>query len=250
MSTFSPDEFPRQAIRVQDRLLQVQDARSECPYIDSLTARMPLHYPIDRLSGEDIDALLAGGFRRSGTLLYYTRCAPCHACEPTRVEVSTFHLSGSFKRVLRRAERDLTLSWQSPIVDDERVALYNAHRSGRGLDTSPPIDASNYHAFLTDSCMPTLELEIRKDEQLIGVSIMDIGDTGISAVYTHFDPTSARYSPGTLAVLKQIQWAAEHRRRWAYLGLYVRSNPHLNYKSRFTPQQRLIAGQWRDIDAS
>lgn len=249
MSTFSPDEFPRQSLNVRQHLLPVQDTRSDCPYIDSLTARMPLHYPIEQLSGEDIDALLAGGFRRSGALLYYTRCAPCHACEPTRVAVSTFHLSGSFKRVLRRAERDLILTWRSPRVDEERVALYNAHRAGRGLGTSPPIDAANYHAFLTDSCMPTLELEIRKDDQLVGISIMDIGDTAISAVYTHFDPASARYSLGTLAVLKQIQWAVEHGRQWAYLGLYVHSNPHLNYKSRFTPQQRLIAGQWQDIEA-
>lgn len=246
----SADDFPSQALPVRDRLLQVQDNPSPCPYIDSLTARMPLLCPVAPLGGEDVDLLLAGGFRRSGSLLYYTRCAPCHACEPTRVDVSKFVLSSSFKRVLRRAENELTLSWQTPLVDDSRVQLYNAHRAGRDLGNSPPIDASDYRAFLTDSCWPTLELEIRSGDQLIGISIMDVGSTSVSAVYTHFDPQASRFSPGTLSVLKQIEWAAEHHRRWVYLGLYVGSNPHLNYKSRFVPQQRLIAGEWRQVNVA
>lgn len=241
------DEFPSHALPVRDRLLPVQDSPSPCPYIDSLTARMPLYYPVTPLKGEDVDQLLAGGFRRSGSLLYYTRCGTCQACEPTRLDVSAFYLSSSFKRVLRRARKELTFTWQTPVVDEGRVRLYNAHRTGRDLGSSPPIDASNYRAFLTDSCWPTLELEIRKDDQLIGISIMDVGCTSVSAVYTHFDPAASRYSPGTLGVLKQIEWAAEHQRKWVYLGLYVSSNPHLNYKSRFVPQQRRVDGRWCQV---
>lgn len=247
---WTADNFPSQALPVRDRLLQVQDSPSPCPYIDSLTAHMPLLYPVAPLDGDDVDSLLAGGFRRSGSLLYYTRCAPCYACEPTRVDVSTFQFSGSFKRVLRRAENELSLTWQKPLVDESRVQLYNAHRVGRDLGNHPPIDASEYRGFLTDSCWPTLELEIRSGDQLIGISIMDVGRTSVSAVYTHFDPAASRFSPGTLSVLKQIEWATAHHRRWVYLGLYVRSNPHLNYKSRFVPQQRLIAGEWRQINAA
>lgn len=247
--TCAADDFPSQALPVRDRLLLVQDRPSPCPYIDPLTARMPLFYPVAPLGGDDVDLLLAGGLRRSGALLYYTHCAPCHACEPTRVDVSEFRLSSSFKRVLRRAESELTLTWQTPLVDESRVQLYNAHRAGRNLGNSPPIDASDYRSFLIDSCWPTLELEIRSGNQLIGVSIMDVGRTSVSAVYTHFDPEASRFSPGTLSVLKQIEWAAQNHRRWVYLGLYVHSNSHLNYKSRFVPQQRLIAGQWRPIDA-
>ncbi len=242
------DEFPSQALPVHNRLLEVQDSPSPCPYIDSRTARMPLFYPVTPLNGDDIDLLLAGGFRRSGSLMYYTHCAPCHACEPTRVDVSAFQLRGSFKRVLRRAEAELTLTWQTPVVDEERVRVYNAHREGRDLGCSPPIGPADYHAFLMDSCWPTIELEIRRGDQLIGISIMDVGTTSVSAVYTHFDPTASRYSPGTLSVLKQIEWAMTHERKWVYLGLYVSSNRHLNYKSRYVPQERLINGEWRQFD--
>ena len=73
---------------------------------------------------------------------------------------------------------------------------------------------------------------------------MDVGSTAISMVYTYFDPDASWYSLGTLAVLRQIIWAAEHRRRYAYLGFYVTENPHLNYKARFTPQQRYDGQTW------
>ena len=225
----------------------VQDAPSPCPYLDSITARMPLFYPVTDLSGHDVDRLLAGGFRRSGNLVYYTKCAPCHACEPTRIEADRFELSTSMKRVLKRANKDLTMTWRRPIVDEDRVRLYNEHRTGRNLGTSPPIDAIDYHAFLTETCWPTIELEIKLGDRLIGISIMDVGQQSVIAVYTHFDPAASRYSPGTLAVLQQIQWAQVNQRRWVYLGLYVASNPHLNYKARFAPQERLINGRWTGI---
>ena len=163
------------------------------------------------------------------------------------MDVNQFEWTRSFKRILRRAANDLTLTWRQPTVDDERVDLYNAHRDERKLGTSPPIDDHDYRAFLIETCWPTFELEIRKEGELIGVSIMDVGEQSVSAVYTHFAPSASRYSPGTLAVLQQIQWAQNHGRRWVYLGLYVASNPHLNYKARFGPQQRLIDGVWTDI---
>lgn len=234
---------------VRDQLAVVHDGPTPCPYLDGLTARMPLHAPLVALTLEDTDSLLAGGFRRSGAVVYYTRCAACQACEPTRVDVQAFQLTRSQRRVLRRAQRDLTLTWQLPRVDSARVLLYNRHRSQRGLGASDhPVDAADYHAFLTSTCFNTLELEMRMGERLIGISIMDVGQESVSAVYTHFDPEAARYSPGTLAVLHQILWARRTFRRWVYLGLYVASNPHLNYKAKFQPQQRRIDGKWRDVD--
>ncbi|SMP48639.1 arginine-tRNA-protein transferase [Neorhodopirellula lusitana] len=248
MSAINNDGFPAHAEPLREHLLPIQDTPSACPYIDGVTARMPLFYPVTPLSGEDVDWLLAAGFRRSGNLVYFTKCAPCHACEPTRLDVAHFQLSSSFRRVLKRAAKDLTLSWRMPSVDDDRVRLYNMHREGRNLASSPPIDAQDYHAFLTETCWPSLELEMKLDEQLVGISIMDVGQESVSAVYTHFDPQASRYSLGTLAVLLQIQWAQQQTRRWVYLGLYVESNSHLNYKARYQPQERLISGQWQAIE--
>ncbi|MCG8649251.1 MAG: arginyltransferase, partial [Pirellulales bacterium] len=82
----------------------------------------------------------------------------------------------------------------------------------------------------------------------IGISIVDVGAESTSAVYTHFEPGSGRYSLGTYAVLKQLQWARQTERKYVYLGMYVTNNRHLNYKARFGPQQRLIDQTWIDVD--
>ncbi|HBJ33240.1 MAG TPA: arginyltransferase, partial [Planctomycetaceae bacterium] len=68
-------------------------------------------------------------------------------------------------------------------------------------------------------------------------------------VYTHFDPDYSKYSLGTYAILRQIAWAQQTRRQYVYLGMYVQENSHLNYKSRFIVQQRLIRGEWVTFDS-
>ncbi len=230
------------------RLVVVQDEFQACPYREGQTARMPLQLPIGNVSSTITDQLLADGFRRSGDFLYQARCPVCQACEPTRLEVTTFRLSGSMRRVLRRGDRDLVCRWGQPTADRQRVAMFNRHRKSRGLGRDErDIDAAAYRAFLVDSCCDTRELAVEWQGRLIAVAIVDFGRESMSAVYTHFDPGAARYSLGTYAILKQIEAAQQQQRKLLYLGMHVADNRHLNYKARFTPQQRLIDGQWVDF---
>ena len=104
--------------------------------------------------------------------------------------------------------------------------------------------------FLADSCCDTQELAIWLNDELVAVSIVDTGLMSFSAVYTHFDPHAMKYSLGTYALLRQIEYAIETGRKYLYLGMYVSENRHLNYKARFQPQQRLIDGRWRAIPDS
>ncbi len=230
-------------------LVVVHDEPQRCPYLPDRVARMPLHASLGGVSPAHFDALLAGGYRRTGVFVYPTRCSGCDECQATRIVVPNFRWGRSFKRVLARADREVTWQWGEPQVDETRVTLYNRHRVLRDLVEAGgrPVDAAGYESFLVESCCQTLELAIHAGDRLVAVSLMDLGAESISMVYTYFDPDAAHLSLGTLAVLRQILWAIEHRRRYAYLGFYVADNPHLNYKSRFTPQQRLHRGVWRDV---
>jgi len=230
------------------RLVVVQDQPQTCPYLDDTVARMPLRLPIGTLTPLIFDRLLASGYRRSGDFVYRTQCPTCQECVPTRVDVGRFHWTKSMRRVLNRGDRELEIEWGVPQTDTERVRLFNAHRAARGLGDGEPIDLGSYQSFLGDSCCQTMELSMSLGSRLIGVAIMDVGQESTSLVYTHFDPRFGRYSPGTYAVLKQLEWAAEHGRKFIYLGMYVAENPHLSYKARFRPQQRLLDGEWIEID--
>lgn len=206
---------------------------------------MPLNLPVGTVTPEVLDELLSLGYRRSGDFVYRTQCPFCRACEPTRVQVGLVQLSRSLRRVLRRGDRELSYRWGRPLVDDARIELFNRHRKTRGLDRHDrPIDAEAYRSFLVESCCNTRELTITRGGQPIAVSIVDFGRRSLSAVYTYFEPDAGRYSLGTYAILKQIEMARQSGRRYLYLGMYVADNRHLNYKSRYTPQERLIGGRW------
>jgi len=228
------------------QMVVVYDALQACPYLPDRVARMPLEYPKQRLTAEDLDRLLENGYRRSGAMFYRTDCPGCQACIATRVDVHRFEWTKSFKRIFNRGRRELQITWGRPKVDTERLRVFNQHRSLRGLSSSGPATLTDYHEFLVASCVDTREIAFRCDGHLIGVAIVDRGAESVNAVYTHFDPGFGRYSIGTLAVLKQIEWALESARRYVYLGLYVAENRHLNYKARFLPQQRLVCGSWQD----
>ena len=227
------------------KLVVVQDHPQPCPYLDDTVARMPLQLPVGDVSGPVVDTLLQYGFRRSGDFVYKTECPNCNACQPTRVKVSEFALTKSLKRVLKRGERCLTTTWQDPSADPDRVDLFNVHRNQRNLGRDQErVSMDSYRSFLTDSCCNSRELSIYLKDELIAVSIIDLGEQSLSAVYTHFHPKHDKFSLGTYAILKQFEYAREMGLKYVYLGMYVAENRHLNYKARYLPQERLIDGIW------
>ena len=56
--------------------------------------------------------------------------------------------------------------------------------------------------FMTNSEIDTFMIELRIGRRLLAVSVLDHVADGLSAVYTFYDPTEHRRSPGTLAILR------------------------------------------------
>ena len=81
----------------------------------------------------------------------------------------------------------------------------------------------------------------------MAVAIADAGHTSLSAVYCFYDPSFTAVGLGTYSVLRQVRLCRETGRRHLYLGFYVRESPHMSYKARFHPHQRLVGGEWRDF---
>jgi arginine-tRNA-protein transferase len=226
----------------------VFDQLHPCSYLPGRIARLPHRHPVARLSLDEFDQRLAEGDRRTGVLLYRTSCPTCRDCQPIRLDVNTFRPNATQRRELRRGNDLIEVQLGEPVVDRARIALFNRHREQRGLaHDDQPIDDAAYAEFLTDSCCQTWELSYWHAGRLVAVAIADAGQVSLSAVYCFFDPEFRGVSLGTYSVLRQVELCRQTARQYLYLGFYIAQSPHMAYKARFHPHQRLIAGQWRDF---
>ena len=156
----------------------------------------------------------------------------------------------SQRRTLRRGNELLKVTVGPPVVDAERVALYDRHRFGRGLarpDTRP-MDSNSYQRFLVDRFCDAFEVRYHLGGRLVGVAVTDRGADALSAVYCYYDPDVKGVGIGTFSILKQIEIARERGHRYVYLGLYIEGCPPMAYKARFLPHERRIHGRWRRFD--
>jgi arginine-tRNA-protein transferase len=149
----------------------------------------------------------------------------------------------------RRGDSLLHVRIDQPVVDRQRIRLFNLHRDGRDLNRGEdPIDEREYADFLADSCCDTLELSYWHKDQLVAIAIADVGKNAVSAVYCYYDPSFQLLSLGTYSVLREVEFCRATGRQYLYLGFYIAQSPHMVYKARFLPHQRLIDGHWRDFD--
>lgn len=189
-------------------------------------------------------ALVEQGFRRSGEFTYRPRCPGCEACVSIRLPVARFRPNRAQRRVLKR-NPGVHLVARQPVFEPYHFDLYrrylSARHSGGGMDNPDPED---YLRFLTASAIDTVFYEMRSDDQLLGVAVVDRLKNGLSAVYTFFEPEAAQRSPGTLAILLQVQQARKLGLDYLYLGYWIADSEKMHYKACYRPSEAFVDGQW------
>lgn len=219
-----------------------------CGYFDDRTAQnvvldpacpdLPAQYPL----------ALQHGFRRAGGHVYRPQCGGCRACVPCRLVVDDFVPDRSQRRCLRR-NADLTVSNGAAGYSDERFALYRrylgARHAGGGMDMAA---ANDFSEFLSAPWSPTRFLECRLHGRLLAVAVTDVCRTGLSAVYTFYDPDARHRGLGTYAILRQIEWSRQLGRRHLYLGYWIAGHPKMDYKANFRPLQVLGGDGWQPLE--
>jgi arginine-tRNA-protein transferase len=226
------------------------DETEACPYLPGQVARMPLRMPLQPLTREAMDAILAAGNRRTGEFIYRTQCPECRSCLPIRLDCQRFSISMSkhWRRELNRGNRRLKTTFGPIVALPDRVQLFNKHRVQRRLARQDSdIDLEEYHWGFIKSCYDSFEISYHDpDGQLAGIAICDQGKESLSAVYTFYDPDFSGVSIGTYSILKQVEYCQRRGLRYLYLGFYVPGSLHMKYKHRFRPHELLIDGVWKE----
>ena len=235
---------PRENTPNPNRLDLFLSAPHPCSYLPDRDTINLVADPRVTINTRLYSALVEQGFRRSGEFTYRPRCPDCDACVSMRLPVARFRPNRAQRRVLKR-NQDVSLIAQPALFNAEHFDLYQRYLStrhpGGGMDNPTRED---YLRFLTAAHIDTLFYELRSPEQLIGVAVVDRLRNGLSAVYTFFEPRAAQRSPGTLAILLQIQQAQQLGLEYLYLGYWIERCDKMRYKADYRPSEGYVDGHW------
>jgi arginine-tRNA-protein transferase len=212
-----------------------------CPYLPGQTMRLAF-FLADAVGPEELDALLAGGWRLFGHYYFRPACPSCRACVPLRVLAHALVPTASQRRVLKR--NHLTEVKVGPLEFREEVfGVYEEHSRSRFGKTA------HVHEFLFAHYSPScdsLQSEYTVDGRLAAVGFLSRSVHALSSVYFVFDSRSARLSPGVFSVFAESRWAVQQGLEYYYLGYWIAANRSMRYKADYGPHETRDwdTGEW------
>ena len=237
----------------------------KCGYLPNKLAQSLIAAPHHLVDTIIYSGLIQQGFRRSGKFTYRPYCENCKACIAIRLILDSFAPTRSQKRAYKQhanlSVRVLPLGYQQQHfelytsyqalrhADEELSQQAEAHRTAE-IQT----EADQYRQFLCKSNVESLMIEFSDAAGAVKiVSVIDVVNDGISAVYTFYDALEAkasfgtnnkRASYGTYSIMWLAEWAKMLGLPYLYLGYWIEASPKMAYKQQFKPQQKLIEGEW------
>jgi arginine-tRNA-protein transferase len=193
--------------------------------------------------------LTENGFRRSGDYIYRPHCKQCRDCESLRIPAARFSPSRSQKRIIRK-NSDLHVSMHKAVFKQEHYQLYQAYIDSRHHNGDMyPASEAQYRSFLLSDFETARFIEFRNPgNKLIAVSVIDILPDALSAIYTFFDPLQTTRSPGSYAILWQLDFCKTEHLTHLYLGYYIPDSQKMAYKNKYKPHQLYQNEQWLDME--
>lgn len=234
-------------------------APAACPYLPGETERKVFTHLVGPRAADMNDLLTQGGFRRSQNIAYRPACEACRACISVRILTQEFSPARSMRRNLAM-NADLVGTETPARPSAEQFSLFRAYLDDRhqkgGMSDMSSLD---YAVMVEDTHVNTrvIEYRIRAEGsgigakgELVACALTDQMADGLSMVYSFFNPAFERRSLGTFMILDHIRRARALGLPHVYLGYWVKGSRKMDYKTRFQPQEHLLATGWERYEPS
>lgn len=234
--------------------LKFKKVEHQCTYFPYKTATkiiVKLNYSI---KSESYSNLIDFGFRRSANQVFRPNCPHCNDCISSRILVDDFIFSRSQKRNWRKnqdlhvvSKKKLDMEMSKKYKDLYLKYLMKRHKNTIN-ENEKKIDQTidDFYYFSSKYGSQSEFLEYWHEDKLLGVTLIDVLESGLSAISTFFDPDKGtKRGLGTYSILFQINKARELGIPYIYLGYWVKDCQNMNYKIQFKPIEGLIDGKWK-----
>lgn len=188
------------------------------------------------VSAAQLDSLLADGWRHFGTHFFRYNLGiyqvEIRNVIPLRIRLADFSPSKSQRRILRK-NFDLNVIIRPIEIASEKEELFERHklRFDQGIPNS-------LYDFLSQepARVPceAFEVAVYQGKRLVAASFFDVGERTISGIYAMFEPAESRRSLGIFTMLKEIEFAIEHGKKFYYQGYCYEGESYYDYKKRFS----------------
>jgi arginine-tRNA-protein transferase len=223
-------------------------APQPCPYLEGRMERKLFTALLGDHAETLNDALSKQGFRRSQNVLYRPSCADCAACLSARIRVEAFETTRGQRKCIKR-NADLKREASSPWATEEQYDLFRQYLDTRHAEGGmADMDVFEFAAMVEEtpvrSRLVEYTTEVSGEKDVVGVSLTDVLDDGLSMVYSFYKPKESRRSLGTYMILDHVDIARENGLPYVYLGYWVPGSPKMGYKSSFSGLEIYKGGSW------
>jgi len=222
-------------------LIRIKTPEDDCTYIPSEQSSYDYRVVPD-LTGEIYQELLSRGWRKQGVAIFRPACQQCRQCISLRLDVNQFRPSKSQRRSLRKNE-DVELYVQSPSLSQDHLDLFDKYHNDmqqrRGWSYEEKSPNEYYESFMSGEWDFAREFLYVKNDQLIGVGLVDLTPNAMTSVYFYYDPDWRAQAPGVYSIMREIEFAQQTQRQYLYLGYWVDPCQSMQYKANFKPHETL-----------
>lgn len=216
---------------------EILEENKQCSYFDEKMSDMRYKY-IQNCTKEEQYKMLERGWRRFGHMHFIPECKNCDECKTIRIDINKFKFSKSQKRVINK-NKNTEVYIQKPSISVDHLNLFDKYHTHmqdkKQWKYDPSTPEEYYRSYVSGANDYGKEILYFVDEKLVGVALIDLLPSGISAIYCYYDHDYEHLSLGKYSILAQISIAKQQNIPYLYLGYWIKDHFSMGYKEDYKP---------------